>query len=143
MFIYTDGACKGNPGPGGWGVVVYSDDTCSEEIHVMNGRKEHSTNNQMEMIALIEALKYVKEHHSNEKVIIYSDSNIVVKGVNEWLTGWKRRGWKKSDGKPVLNKDLWMTIDQLLPITVEIRKVKGHSGDVGNDRADELANVDI
>lgn len=144
LFVYTDGACKGNPGPGGWGFVVYLSKACEEEHHIIWGGKEYTTNNQMEMMAIIEALKYVIEHYSDRKITIYSDSNIAVKGINEWMNGWKRRGWRKADGSPVLNKELWIILDRLLCTTglqVTFVKVAAHSGIRGNERADELANM--
>lgn len=131
--IYTDGACSGNPGPGGWGaVLVYS--TVEKEI---SGHAADTTNNRMEMTAVIEALKLLK---TSCKVDIYTDSSYVQKGMSEWLEGWKAKGWKTADKKPVKNADLWQVLEeQALRHDVRWHWVRGHDGHEYNERADKLA----
>lgn len=134
---YTDGACKGNPGPGGWGVLlVYGEHR--KELH---GGEAHTTNNRMELQAVIEALKSLKRP---SRVRIHTDSQYVHKGISEWMAGWKRKGWKTADGKPVKNKDLWEALDALSARhEVKWHWVKGHAGHPGNERADRLANLGV
>ena len=135
LVIYTDGACSGNPGPGGWGVVMYHGNRTKE----LSGGDPSTTNNRMEMQAVIEALKAIKPGFGG-KTVLFSDSTYVLKGLQEWLPGWKRRGWKTAAKKPVKNADLWRELDALnQERDVDWRWVKGHAGDVGNERADELA----
>ena len=135
LVIYTDGACSGNPGPGGWGVVMYHGRRTKE----LSGGDPSTTNNRMEMQAVIEALKAIKPGFSG-KTVLFSDSTYVLKGLQEWLPGWKKRGWKTAAKKPVKNADLWRELDALASArTIDWRWVKGHAGDVGNERADELA----
>lgn len=136
VVIYTDGACKGNPGPGGWGVYLRSGavekDLC--------GGEAQTTNNRMELTAVIEALKALKRPC---RLLIYMDSEYVRKGITEWLPGWKARGWKTAAKQPVKNVDLWQALDALVSVgghDIEWRWVKGHAGDPGNERADALAN---
>ncbi|MBA2690473.1 MAG: ribonuclease HI [Burkholderiales bacterium] len=132
--IYADGACKGNPGVGGWGVWLRYGDHEKE----LFGGEIHTTNNRMELTAVIRALEAIKR---SVPVIIHTDSLYVKKGITEWLPTWKRKNWRTADGKPVKNVDLWRELD-LLASRHQIlwRWVRGHSGDVGNDRADQLAN---
>ena len=135
LVIYTDGACSGNPGPGGWGVVMYHGRKTKE----LSGGDPSTTNNRMEMQAVIEALKAIKPGFGG-KTVLFSDSTYVLKGLQEWLPGWKRRGWKTAAKKPVKNVDLWQELDALnQQRDIDWRWVKGHAGDVGNERADELA----
>lgn len=139
--IYTDGACSGNPGPGGWGTVVYFSDGAVQEL---GGGEAQTTNNRMELQAAIAALGFLLEHPQPEPIALYTDSEYVKNGVTKWVKGWKRKGWKTATGKPVLNQDLWETLDALnqqadQAIGLEWRYVRGHSGDVGNDRCDEIA----
>ncbi len=135
--IYTDGACSGNPGPGGWGALLLYGEH-KKEIY---GGEAKTTNNRMEMMAVIKALEALRKQ-SNVK--IYTDSRYVMNGVNDWLAGWKARGWKTASKKPVKNKALWQEIDALTSEhNVEFIWVKGHSGDWGNERADELARLGI
>ena len=134
--IYTDGACKGNPGPGGWGVLLKSGDTVKE----LFGGENPTTNNRMEMQAVIEALSALKRPCA---VTLHVDSQYVLKGITEWLPGWKARGWRTAAKQPVKNVDLWQKLDALVAgggHKIEWRWVRGHNGDPGNERADELAN---
>ena len=134
VTIYTDGACKGNPGPGGWGAWLR---TGGHEKDLCGGEKL-TTNNRMELTAVIEALASLKR---TCEVTIYTDSEYVRKGITEWIHGWKQRGWKTADKKPVKNADLWQRLDSLRTLhAVQWRWVKGHAGDPGNERADALAN---
>jgi ribonuclease HI len=137
VTIYTDGACKGNPGPGGWGVVLRSG---AKEKH-LHGGEALTTNNRMEMTAIIHALKALKHPCI---VDLYTDSKYVMQGVTEWLAGWKARGWKTASNAAVKNVDLWQELDSLLG-SHEIRWhwVKGHNGDPGNELADALANKGV
>ena len=134
VVIYTDGACKGNPGPGGWGVVLRSG---AHEKELFGGERS-TTNNRMELTAVIEALASLKRSCD---VAIYTDSEYVRKGITEWIHGWKQRGWTTADRKPVKNAELWQRLDALRQLHhVQWRWVKGHAGDPGNERADALAN---
>lgn len=134
---YTDGACQGNPGPGGWGVVLESYGRTRELL----GAQEHTTNNRMELQAAIEALNYLTQPCEVEVV---TDSTYLKNGMQSWLAGWKRKGWKTSEGKPVKNQDLWRQLDVLITThRVHWRWVRGHSGVEGNERADALANEAI
>lgn len=135
--IYTDGACSGNPGPGGWGVLL----RYGEHEKELAGGEAETTNNRMEMMAVIKALEALKVSSS---VDLYTDSKYVMDGVNEWLAGWKARGWKTAAKKPVKNQDLWQQIDSLLlQHKVTFHWVKGHAGHPDNERADELARSGI
>ena len=132
--IYTDGACKGNPGVGGWGAILRFGGTEKE----LFGGVANTTNNRMEMTAVIEALRSLSRSCD---AVVFTDSSYVQKGISEWIHGWKRNGWKTSDKKPVKNADLWQTLDQLAAgHKIEWRWVKGHAGHPENERADLLAN---
>ena len=134
VLIYTDGACKGNPGPGGWGAWL----RCGEHEKELFGGEASTTNNRMELTAVIEALASLKRPST---VAVYTDSAYVRNGITEWITNWKRRGWRTADGKPVKNIDLWRRLDELAAQhQVQWHWVRGHSGDPGNERADALAN---
>ena len=134
--VYTDGACKGNPGPGGWGVYIQFK---VDEKELYGGNPE-TTNNQMEMQAALEALKHLKDE--DEIIELYTDSNYLRQGITEWIHKWKKNNWKTAAKKPVANRDLWIEISDLNEkMTVEWNWVKGHAGDPGNERADELANI--
>jgi ribonuclease HI len=134
VLIYTDGACRGNPGPGGWGVWMRSGNHEKE----LFGGERMTTNNRMELTAVIEALASLKRRCT---VIIYTDSEYVRNGITSWIHGWKSRDWKTADRKPVKNVDLWQRLDALRGAhDVDWRWVKGHAGDPGNERADQLAN---
>jgi ribonuclease HI len=137
IIIYTDGACKGNPGPGGWGVLLKSGGTEKE----LFGGEALTTNNRMEMMAVIQALEALKRPC---KVTLHLDSKYVLQGITEWLPGWKAKGWKTAAKQPVKNVDLWQQLDALAHTAGhEWRWVKGHAGDPGNERADALANKGV
>ena len=132
--IYTDGACKGNPGPGGWGALLQSG---GHERELFGGEAS-TTNNRMELTAVIRALEALKRP---SEVEVYTDSEYVMKGITEWLPAWKRRGWKTADRKPVKNDDLWRALDAAAQRhTVRWHWVRGHAGHPENERADALAN---
>lgn len=131
--IYTDGACSGNPGPGGWGAVLLYGDHEKD----ISGGDPDTTNNRMEMMAVIEGARALKDPC---ELSIYTDSTYVMKGIMEWLKGWKAKGWKTAAKKPVKNKDLWLELEEALSRhTVDWNWVKGHAGDEYNERADQLA----
>jgi ribonuclease HI len=135
--IYTDGACRGNPGPGGWGALLIAGETRRE----LSGAQGTTTNNRMELTAAIEALQALKRP---VRVTLYTDSKYVCTGIEEWLPQWKQRGWKTADRKPVKNVDLWQALDAARgPHQVQWKWVKGHSGNPGNERVDQLANEAI
>jgi ribonuclease HI len=137
VIIYTDGACRGNPGPGGWGAVLLS----GRHEKDLWGGENPTTNNRMELTAAIQALNALKKPC---KVLLHTDSKYVLQGITEWLPGWKARGWLTADRKPVKNGDLWMALDEARRRhEVRWKWVKGHAGDVGNERADQLANRGI
>ncbi len=131
--IWTDGACSGNPGPGGWGAVLRYGDTEKE----ISGAEAETTNNRMELMAAISALEALKRHST---ATLHTDSKYVMDGLTKWIHGWKKNGWKTADKKPVKNEDLWKRLDEAnARHKVTWKWVKGHSDDVMNDRADELA----
>lgn len=134
--IYTDGACSGNPGPGGWGARIEFSDG---EVQELGGADPATTNNRMEMQAAIAALEYLQEWEPNATATLHTDSQYVIKGITQWIKGWKRKGWKTAQGKPVLNQDLWQILDQLNSIQIQWRHVKGHAGNPGNERCDAIA----
>jgi ribonuclease HI len=137
--IYTDGACKGNPGPGGWGVLLKSNGTEKE----LFGGELNTTNNRMEMMAVIQALEALKRPC---KVNLHLDSKYVLQGITEWIHGWKARGWRTAAKEPVKNVELWQRLDALVAQgghDIDWRWVKGHAGDPGNERADALANKGV
>ena len=137
VVIYTDGACSGNPGPGGWGSILMYNGHRRE----LSGGEPATTNNRMEMMAVIEALEALKR---SCRIVIHTDSTYVMKGMTEWMDNWKRRGWKTADKKPVKNVDLWQRLDEAMTRhDVEWRWVRGHSGVPENERADELARLAI
>ncbi len=135
--IYTDGGCDPNPGPGGWGAVLIHPQKTLE----LSGGNPKTTNNKMELTAAIEALRALKQPCV---IDFYTDSQYLQKGITEWMPGWKRKGWRKADGKPVLNVDLWQTLDELCSQhDIRWHWVRGHAGNSHNERADELASAAI
>jgi ribonuclease HI len=135
--IYTDGACSGNPGPGGWGASLSFEGTTKE---LWDGENP-TTNNRMEMMAVIQSLESLKHP---VKVTLYTDSKYVLDGITKWIIGWKKNGWRNASKEPVKNSDLWQRLDQARkPHTIDWIWVKGHSGNPGNERADELARLGI
>ena len=135
--IYTDGACRGNPGPGGWGVLLIA----GKHRKTLHGGDPETTNNRMELTAAIEALNALK---SGQRAVLHTDSKYVMDGVNEWLPNWKKRGWKTASKKQVKNKDLWQALDEAVARhEIDWRWVRGHDGNPGNEEADALANLGI
>jgi len=137
VVIYTDGACRGNPGPGGWGAVLRFNGS-ERKLH---GGETATTNNRMELMAAIQALETLSEPCA---VTLFTDSNYVKQGLTEWLPQWRKRNWKTADKKPVKNQDLWQRLDEAAARhRIEWRWVRGHSGDEGNELADQLANAGL
>lgn len=135
--IYTDGACSGNPGPGGWGVYIDN----NGEIIELSGNESETTNNRMELQAIIEALSYFSDI---SKINLFTDSKYVIDGANSWMVNWKKNGWQTAQKKPVKNKDLWIKLDTLIQThKLTWNWVKGHDGNFGNERADYLATSAI
>ena len=135
--MYTDGACKGNPGPGGWGVLMRH----GEQSKTLHGGEAQTTNNRMELTAVIEGLNALKRACAVE---LYTDSTYVMQGLNEWMPNWKARGWKTASRKPVKNQDLWQALDAACQRhQINWHWVKGHAGDPGNEEADRLANLGV
>ena len=132
----TDGACSGNPGPGGWGALLRFEDGSVEEF---GGHDPSTTNNRMELQAALELLKRLKDLPRHPDLTLRTDSKYLIDGLGSWMQGWKRRGWKTAAGKPVLNQDLWVALDQARLLDVPLTYVKGHSGDPDNDRVDRIA----
>lgn len=141
--IYTDGACSGNPGPGGYGIVIiYSDGT----KYKMSGYEADTTNNKMELLGPITALKMLVHHNKNSNdIILYSDSSYLINGITKWINGWKRNGWKTSNKTNVKNKELWQSLDTLMPKFKSIKWVwvKGHNDNEYNEFCDKLATTAI
>ncbi|MFI3122578.1 MAG: ribonuclease HI [Methylococcales bacterium] len=137
VIIYTDGACRGNPGNGGWGVILRYKGTIKE----LHGGEHDTTNNRMELMAAISALEALKKPCV---VQLHIDSKYVLDGITKWLPNWKKAGWKTAAKKPVKNEDLWQRLDLAIQLhTIDWRWVKGHSGNQGNERADALANLGV
>ncbi len=142
IIIYTDGASRGNPGPGGWGVSVQHP---THRVVELGGAEGHTTNNRMELTAILKALEYCKEHLGKaEKIEINSDSSYALQGVTKWIYGWFKNNWQTADGQPVANQDLWEAIYQLIwyfksKCDIQFNKVAGHAGVLGNERADLIA----
>jgi ribonuclease HI len=134
LEIYADGACSGNPGPGGWGAIIRRD---GADVELAGGDKA-TTNNRMELTAVIEALATLEP---GQEIDVYTDSQYVQKGISEWIHSWKRRGWRTADKQPVKNSDLWLKLDALAQLhRIKWHWVKGHAGHPENERADALAN---
>ncbi|MBF2079462.1 MAG: ribonuclease HI [Synechococcales cyanobacterium T60_A2020_003] len=145
LSIYTDGACSGNPGPGGWAMVAYFSD---DQVHELGGATPQTTNNRMELQGAIAALEFLLETQQSDPVTLFTDSEYVKKGITSWVAEWKRKNWKTASGKAVQNQDLWEQLDQLhtqvnqqLSSPLQWQYVRGHSGDRGNDRCDEIARA--
>ncbi len=140
IVVFTDGAAKGNPGPGGWGAIIVTPDGSVTEL---GGGAAHVTNNQMELTGPIEALRHLQRTPGS--VALYTDSTYVIRGIREWIWAWKRRGWKTADGGDVLNRDLWEQLASVVAApgkqTIEWHYVRGHTGIPGNERVDEIANA--
>lgn len=137
-IAFTDGACKGNPGPGGWGTFLVLSDGTQQEFY---GGDKHTTNNKMELMGAIMALEKSPHNHALE---IWTDSSYVKNGITSWIQGWKKKGWKTASNKPVKNQELWQRLDELQSgRDVSWHWVKGHAGHEGNEKADELANKGI
>ena len=137
VTIYTDGACSGNPGPGGWGAILQFGETTKE----LNGGEAHTTNNRMELMAAISALEALKRPCT---VDLHTDSQYLRNGIMSWIHGWKKNGWRTADKKPVKNVDLWQRLDAALAAhKIEWHWVKGHAGHPQNERADELARMGL
>ena len=137
IYIWSDGACSGNPGPGGWGTIIEMDGQLME----LSGGSRKTTNNIMEMLGALEGIKRTPPGSS---IVLTSDSQYVVKGMTQWIHGWKKKGWKKADGKAVLNKDIWLELDEeASKRTIDWKWIKGHAGHPENERCDELAREAI
>lgn len=137
VHLFTDGACKGNPGPGGWGALLRYGSTEKE----LFGGEDNTTNNRMELMAAIEGLRALKRPCH---VVLTTDSQYVMKGINEWLAGWKKRGWRNAAKQPIKNQDLWQRLDaECQRHQIEWRWVRGHTGHADNERADQLANKGV
>jgi len=138
--IYTDGACSGNPGAGGWGVVINFSDGTSKEF---GGREAHTTNNQMELAGAIAGLKFWQQLDQTKPVQLFTDSKYVIDGITRWIQGWKKNSWKTSSKQPVKNQELWQALDRLNSDQVSWCWVQGHSGDPNNERCDKIARNQI
>jgi ribonuclease HI len=134
--IYTDGACTGNPGPGGWGVQIHFEDG---QVVELGGAERATTNNRMELQAAIAALEFLQQQGQREPIRLHTDSKYVIDGITKWIRGWQRKGWKTASGSPVLNQDLWMHLDDLNSAQVGWQWVRGHNGNDGNERCDAIA----
>src|SRR5271156_5629559 len=139
ILIFTDGACSGNPGPGGWGSIVTLPDG---KVHELGGGVRDTTNNRMEMVAAIRALAML-ELSAQSPIVLYTDSTYVIRGITQWIWGWRSRGWKNAEGKDVANRELWEELSRqvarLKPSTIEWKYVRGHAGFPGNERCDQIA----
>jgi len=146
LKIYTDGGCSGNPGPGGWAYVIIKQTFQGEQIITQNmGAEKETTNNRMELTAVIEALRALKAQENVPRhICVYTDSQYVQKGISEWIHGWKRNSWRTSDKKPVKNQELWMELDALAAdFVINWEWVKGHAGNEHNERCDRMTREAI
>lgn len=137
--IYTDGSSLGNPGPGGWGTVLVENGKIIKEL---GGCEKNTTNNRMELMAVIETLKYISSNHKNDDIKIHADSSYVLTGITSWIFNWEKNGWRTANKKEVMNQDLWKELIELIrnyDNKIVWEKVKGHSGHIYNDKADEIA----
>jgi len=141
-IIFTDGSSRGNPGPGGWGAIVSYAEGSEDRVRELGGRDTNTTNNRMELTAVIEAIDFAASKGLVKDVVLYTDSEYVKKGATEWIHGWKRNDWKTSAKGEVLNRDLWERLSELLPkVSIEFKVIKGHSGVSGNERCDVIATT--
>lgn len=141
LEIYTDGSSLGNPGPGGWGSVFVENNKVIKEL---SGYDKNTTNNRMELMAVMETLKYIIKFHPNDSITIFADSNYVLSGITSWIYNWEKNGWRTANKKEVMNQDLWKELIYLIrnyKNKINWQKVKGHSGDLYNDHADKLATT--
>lgn len=140
ILVFTDGACSGNPGPGGWGAVVVLP---QGEVVELGGRKEPTTNNEMEMAAILEALRFVKSKGFTEEVHLFSDSTYALRGIQSWIWGWRKNTWKNSEGQEVANRELWESLFKVVygspKLNIEWYYSRGHQGTPGNERCDQIA----
>jgi ribonuclease HI len=139
LEIYTDGSSLGNPGPGGWGSIFVEGDKIIKEL---GGFEKDTTNNRMELMAVIETLKYISKNHKKDHITIFADSNYVLTGITSWIFNWEKNGWRTANKKEVMNQDLWKELIDLIrnyENKIHWEKVKGHSGHVYNDKADGVA----
>ncbi len=142
--IFTDGASRGNPGPGGWGALIIESAEKGSRVAELGGREDHTTNNRMELMAALKALEYIEERKFGSPVEVRTDSAYLLNGITMWVYGWEKNGWKTKEGEPVLNQDIWQ---ELAPVAFRLKKivdltwvkVVGHAGDLGNERVDEIA----
>lgn len=142
--IFTDGSSRGNPGPGGWGVLIIETAEKHARVAELGGREDHTTNNRMELMAALQALKYIEERKFPAPIEVRTDSAYLLNGITMWVYGWEKNGWKTKEGEPVLNQDIWQ---ELALVAFRLRKladlrfvkVAGHAGDAGNERVDEIA----
>lgn len=136
--IYTDGSCHGNPGPGGWAFIVLKEDLIQFQE---SGSMKNTTNNQMELSAAIKGIEYILKSNTDSNIKLFTDSKYVIDGINSWIHGWKKNNWKTASRQPVKNIELWKQLDDLVKrVTIEWVWVKGHSGEVMNEKVDQLAN---
>ncbi|MES2223381.1 MAG: RNase H family protein [Patescibacteria group bacterium] len=141
-IIFTDGSSRGNPGPGGWGTIVSYDELREARVRELGGRNTNTTNNRMELTAVIEGIDFAVSKNLTEDIVLYTDSEYVKKGATEWIHGWKRNNWRTSTKGEVLNRDLWERLSELLPkIKIEFKVIPGHFGIAGNERCDVIATT--
>lgn len=139
VIVFTDGACTGNPGPGGWAAILATPDG---QVRELGGKDPETTNNRMEMMGVIKALKAIPDGNTTP-IVLYTDSTYVIRGITQWIWGWRSRGWKNAEGNEVSNRDMWeellRAVMRLKPVTIDWKYVRGHTGVPGNERCDEIA----